>query len=143
MIPFARRDVLLTGASGGIGAALTRQLLQADARVFGVGRRGDALAQLHASLPTDQRDRFVPIVADIATPGGLDTVQATAGDRLAVVIHAAGIEGAALFTQTDEAQLRALIDTNLLAPMLLTRRLLPTLRRQSNAAVVGLSLIHI
>lgn len=73
--------VLLTGASGFLGAALTAALLDRGERVLGVDRAPAPDA------PTDSAYRFVR--ADLSRPGTLDEV--LAGERVDVVILAAAI----------------------------------------------------
>lgn len=55
---------LVTGASSGIGRALTRQLVSAGGQVWGVARRRDALEALRRELG----EQFSYSVADIAEP---------------------------------------------------------------------------
>lgn len=141
MITLHDRGVVLTGASGGIGEALTLELLDAGARVLGIGRRADTLAALRSRLPGELRARFVALGADITTPDGIAAVHAAASRGFApasILIHAAGIEGAGLFEQTSAARLRDIVETNLLAPLLLTQRLLPLLSRQPEACVTAI-----
>jgi NADP-dependent 3-hydroxy acid dehydrogenase YdfG len=53
--------VLITGASGGVGRALARQLHAQGYRIVGVGRETDRLADVEATLR---------IAADTTTPEG-------------------------------------------------------------------------
>src|SRR3954452_9597800 len=77
--------VLLTGASGGIGNAITRGLHARGASLAITGRRADALESLKAEL-SDRVDVLVPALAkheDVAAlptrPGTLDVLVANAG----------------------------------------------------------------
>ncbi|MFV0406880.1 MAG: SDR family oxidoreductase [Propioniciclava sp.] len=45
-IEFGQRPILVTGATGGIGAEIVRQLMAADADVIGAGKDMDGLAQV-------------------------------------------------------------------------------------------------
>lgn len=116
--------VLLTGASGGIGQAMAKQLHAAGAMVLGVGR--------NAALPN------MPWVrADLTTNAGIEAVVSAASQRdINVVVHAAGTPAFGAFSATPLAQMDAVLRTNLLAPLQLTQALLPGLLRQPRAQVV-------
>lgn len=67
-------NILLTGASSGIGREAARQLVLAGHTVWGVARRADALMQLQTELgPT----RFHPLVGDVSKPAEVQAVLAT------------------------------------------------------------------
>jgi short-subunit dehydrogenase len=118
--------VLLTGASGGIGQASARALQQAGARLMGVGRAD-------ASGPGGMDW----VRADLGTAAGLAAVTEAAADWGAnVLVHAAGVPCFGPLRAVPPVQLQAVLQTNLLAPMLLTQRLLPHLLRQPRAQVV-------
>ncbi len=141
MIDLRGKGLVLTGASGGIGEALTFELLGAGARVLAVGRSVEALAAQRARLPSELRARFVALGADITDPAGIDAVHSAAENGFApisLLVHAAGIEGAGMFGQASAKRLRDIFETNLLAPVLLTHRLLPLLSRQPDACVTAI-----
>ena len=85
--------VWLTGASSGIGAALTRQLLEEGARVAASGRNEERLRALAGNV-ADREGRFLPVAFDARERqaaqaaaatindawGGLDWVILNAGD---------------------------------------------------------------
>jgi short-subunit dehydrogenase len=137
MIALADRTVLLTGASGGIGAALCDALVKADARVIAIGRneaRLRQLAQRHAD------GRVVPLVADLATDSGRARAIATASSlqptpSVLVLAHAQSAFG--MFEDQSMHDLRDLVETNLLGPMALIHGLLPILQQHPQAAAVA------
>jgi short-subunit dehydrogenase len=141
----AQASVVLTGAAGGIGAPTARALVAAGARVLLVGRDGGRLASLASDLlPADDRTRVDWLAADLTTPAGIEAVRAAALARRAnVLVNNAGIASFGRLGALGEAHIEQVIATNLLAPMLLTRALLPGLQAQTEAAVLNLSLIHI
>ena len=129
------RTVVLTGASGGIGAALAAALVEAGATVLAVGRDP---VKLNAMVHRHRPGAVVPVGADLCTPAGRAAVVAQAAamkPSLLVIAHARGAFG--LFEAQPEAELAALVQTNLVAPMLLIRALLPMLQAQPEAAVVA------
>ena len=123
--------VLVTGASGGIGEALVEQLCKAGAQVLAVGRDADKLAAAQGRFPHALR----ALVADLATPAGVDAVAAAARDFGGVdcVVQAAGLNRFGLVEQQDDEAIAAQVALNLVAPMLLSRRLLPLLRERPRA----------
>lgn len=124
--PGGQARVLLTGASGGIGQAMARRLKAAGAQVFGVGRAAAAVPSL---------DGWVQ--ADLGLPEGRQrAADAAAGWGVNVIVHAAGEPAFGALATTAPAQVEAVLQLNLLAPMLLTQALLPHLLRQSEARVV-------
>lgn len=126
--------VLITGASGGIGQALVEQMCAAGAQVLAVGRDADRLAALRARFP----ERLHHVAADLGSAAGLDAgaAAAQAFGGLNCVIQAAGINRFDLLEQQDDAAIAEQLALNLLAPMQLTRRLLPLLRAQPRALLL-------
>ena len=72
---------------------------------------------------TEGRERLV--AAAQAYPGGID-----------VLINNAGVNRFDLLDRQSDHDLETVVNTNLLAPMLLTQKLLPLLRQQEKAIVV-------
>lgn len=130
------RTVVLTGASGGIGTALALELCAEGARVVAVGRREAELARLTALAPPG---RLQPLLANINEADARERIAAAAAEHggAQLLIHAAALSGFGLFAAGSEAADRQLFETNVLAPMALTRRLLPQLEAQPQAAVVA------
>jgi short-subunit dehydrogenase len=117
--------VLLTGASGGIGRAASSALQRAGAQVMGVGREAGG----PPALPWVQ--------ADLATPAGVAAVAAAAAHwRANVVVLAAGTPAFGALLDVGAQQLRAAVELNLVAPMLLAQALLPHLLAQPRAQLV-------
>ncbi|MCZ8116052.1 SDR family oxidoreductase [Silanimonas sp.] len=134
----AGRGVLLTGASGGIGQCLALRLAEAGATVYAVGRRADAL---HALAARARPGAIRPVVADLATADGIDAVRravAAAPIPMSLLILGAADSRFGLFEHSSVVDVQAQVATNLVAPMLLVRALLPCLMRLPEAGVVGI-----
>jgi NAD(P)-dependent dehydrogenase (short-subunit alcohol dehydrogenase family) len=87
------RVVLVTGAAGGIGSAITKALIAAGHSVAAVDRDAEGLARLPAS------ERIQPIMADLANEAACREAVASAVarfGRLEAVINNAGIGMSAL-----------------------------------------------
>ncbi|HEY9094619.1 MAG TPA: SDR family NAD(P)-dependent oxidoreductase [Hydrogenophaga sp.] len=114
VLPF--RCAVLTGACGGLGQALARELLAAGARVALVGMNREVLEGLAASAP-GRCAVYTPDVADSAA------VQAMAADWMArfgvpdLVVANAGVAGGYETAEaSDLAVMRRMLEINLLGP---------------------------
>jgi len=129
-----RYRALLTGASGGIGREIARALAPHCEELLLVGRDASRLAESAAAAGPVART----LVADLATPAGRD---AAALPGINLLIHNAGAGEFAWLEGQSDAALERIIETNVLAPMQLTRRLLPELARRPEAWIVNVGSI--
>lgn len=130
--------VLLTGATGGIGAAVARRLAADGATLLLTGRREPALAALAAELRA-MGAVADGVVADLADPAGrVRLAEKAAGwhGGVNVVVHNAGTNVSGLFDTLTEADIDRVVAANITAPMQLTRLLLPGLRTQGGALLL-------
>jgi short-subunit dehydrogenase len=135
------KRVLITGGSSGIGLALARVLLAKGAKVAISGRRADVVAQAVRKLRSESPEVH-GIAADVATAEGRTVTLAQAIAALGgldVLVNNAGGVRAGRLENVDEAELVAMINVDLTAPILLTRAALPALRESGDAAVVNVS----
>lgn len=125
------KTILLTGATGGIGEAIARQLAWAGARLILVGRSTSELRRIERELHASTHKGFA-LQADITTPAGLETIR-TALTALQlpvdVLINCAGVSMFGLLEDNDPAAIEKVISTNVTATILLTRQLLPFLHK--------------
>lgn len=117
------RTAVVTGASSGIGAAVADRLAGSFDLLL-VGRDEERLAAVAA------RTGGRALVADLAGPDGVETVRAAADGRVTLLVHAAGLGAAGPLGSTPAAVVDELMQVNLVAPVQLTRALLPTLVAQ-------------
>jgi len=140
-VNLAGRRVLLTGATGGIGAALAGELAEVGAHLL-LSARDDARLDALA-VDVAEKARAAGHRSLVLTESG-DITDGTARERLArrargfdggidVLINNAGVNALARFDDQSAADIEALVQTNLLAPMLLARTLLPHLLGQPAA----------
>ena len=129
-----RYRAVLTGASGGIGRAIAAALAPHCDALLLVGRHAGRLAETAAAAGPSART----LVADLVTPQGRDAVRLPGMNLL--INNAGAADFASLDAQSD-AVLEAIVGTNALAPMQLTRRLLPELAQRPEAWIVNVGSI--
>jgi short-subunit dehydrogenase len=137
----AGKRVLITGGSSGIGLALARACLAKGAKVTITGRRPEALAAALQELRQTSASVW-SVAADVATPEGRAATIHGAIDALGgldVLINNAGGVRAGRLENIPEAELQAMLDVDLLAPILLTRAALPALRASGDAMIVNVT----
>lgn len=134
--------ILLTGATGGLGGALARQLATAGASLLLAGRDPSRLATVTAELPrvgTMAHATHSSVRADLTQPEGIAAAAGAAREfGINVLINNAGIGSFGLYDEQDWEEIAALLTTNLTAPLRLTHALLPWLKAQPQAAVVNI-----
>ena len=126
--------ILLTGASGGLGRDLARELAGAGAAVLLAGRDAMRLAAVKAELGANADS----VVADLTTAEGIAAANAAArAFGVNVLINNAGVGAFGLFDQQAWPTVEQVLATNLEAPLRLTQALLPWLKAQPTAAIVN------
>ncbi|HTH96259.1 MAG TPA: SDR family NAD(P)-dependent oxidoreductase [Stellaceae bacterium] len=126
------RAALVTGATSGIGEAFAH-LLPRDTDLLLTGRDADRLARLAAALAYDGR-RIETLVADLATMEGIETVTAAAeAFGIDLLINNAGLGRFGRVIDNDLAFEQAMVQVNVVAPLVLTRMLLPGMLARAKA----------
>jgi len=128
------RQVLLTGASGGIGQAIARALHARGAQLLVSGRRADALEGLVAALGS----RAESMPADLASTEGARALAERAGDVDILVANAA-LPGSGWLDSFSPEEIDATIDVNLRAPVQLARALMPAMVERGSGHLVFVS----
>lgn len=131
--------ILLTGATGGIGAETASRLAEHGARLLLSARNQRRLDTLAERLRAAGHDAAA-VAADVTTADGRARIVAAARafpGGVGVLINNAGTNAFGRFEDQATARLEALMTTNALAPMLLTHALLPILREHPAAAVLN------
>ena len=123
------KTAVVTGASSGLGRAMARKFKQEGFYVVAISRKKpeDGVCDCH-------------IAADLTDKQSLEAAagEILALDRVDVFINNAGIGAYAKWDELKEEELRNLMELDFFAPVLLTVKTLPVLRK-SKACVVNIS----
>ena len=133
------RTALITGATSGIGEAAVRAFVAAGWRCIATGRRTDRLAALVEDLGADKvHAAAFDITDDAAREAALGALPA-AFRGIDLLLNNAGLAlGTAPAQSADLGQWQTMIDTNVVALVRLTHRLLPQLIER-RGAIINLS----
>jgi 3-oxoacyl-[acyl-carrier protein] reductase len=138
MFDLAGKAALVTGASGGIGAALARALHAAGAKVVLAGTRGAVLEALAAELS----ERAFVAIADLADPGAGDalvkTTEAQAG-QLDILVNNAALTRDQLAVRMKDEDWQKVIDIDLTAGFRLARAAMRGMMRRRWGRIIGIA----
>jgi NAD(P)-dependent dehydrogenase (short-subunit alcohol dehydrogenase family) len=126
---------IVTGASRGLGLALTRTLAEREWRLVIDARGADALEHAVAGL-----DGVVAIPGDVADPAHRRALVEAAGDRIDLLVNNAGLLGPSpqpALAAYPLAELVRVYDVNVFAPLGLLQETLP--RLASGAAILDIT----
>ena len=129
------RHALVTGAGGGIGAAIARTLAEAGANVSLAGRRKAPLAAVAAELPADAAfviDGFD--VTDAASIARGAEAARTAFGPVSILVNNAGEAPSAPFERTDLALWSQALAINLTGTYQVTHEFIAELKRHGPGA---------
>jgi NAD(P)-dependent dehydrogenase (short-subunit alcohol dehydrogenase family) len=139
--PGAPRTAVVTGASSGIGAATAVELGALGWHVALGARRTDSLEQVARRVEAAGGRAFT-CTLDVSEPDSIDAFYAAAEAALGGVDALVNNAGMSILNRLEQAKpgdLRAELDVNLLGPMLLCRRAIPSMleRRRGDLLFVS------
>ena len=126
--------VIVTGANGGLGTYVTRDLLTAGATVVGVSR--------NIQQSDFDEDRFAALQAELSTADGakamVEKVLAQHGKIDGVAHTVGGFAGGKSIAETDDATFQGMLDVNLNSTFYLLRAVVPAMRRTGGGRIVAI-----
>jgi 3-oxoacyl-[acyl-carrier protein] reductase len=130
-----KRNILLTGATGGLGSHLTSVLAEAGHNLVLTAR-----SLPEGDFPAGPGIHFVP--CDLSVPEEITFLAKRAGEILGhvdVLINAAGVSGSGMSWKIPSDQWSRTLAVNLSAPFLLSAALLPQMRAARFGRILNLS----
>jgi 3-oxoacyl-[acyl-carrier protein] reductase len=138
MFDLAERTALVTGATGGIGAAIAQALHRQGATVAISGRRHDALESLAAAMA----DRVHVLPCDLTDTTQIGALVAQAEEtmgRLDILVVNAGILKGNLLAQMSDEEWNTVIGLDLTAAFQLARAALRGMIRRRFGRLIGIT----
>lgn len=138
---FNNKIILITGATSGIGKALSEQFFAPTVTLLLVGRNKTALQQLQQQ-GTQRGAKVLFFEADLQHMTEVEKLAKnvfSAVTHLDVLINNAGISQRSLASETSELVDRQIMELNFFSPIKLTKLLWPLLTKSTHANVVNIS----
>lgn len=124
------KTVLITGATSGVGYALTKRLLAEGHKVWALGRNLEVLQQL-------KMDGAWVFPVDLSQTEEMDTFLQMV-DTPDIVVFSAGVGSFSYTYEVTDAEIDKTMTLNAVAPMQFTRRLLPRMMEKNNGQFIFL-----
>ncbi len=143
MIELKDKKVLLTGGSRGIGPVITESLINSGATVAIAARSESALQTVASRLsksghriftvPVDLRDQYhrEELIKKVIKEFG----------TIDILINNAGLETEGAYVELSWTAIQETVEVNLLAPMALTRLILPLMLKNNTGHIINIASI--
>lgn len=137
---FAGLTALITGASSGLGEQLARQLATHGCKLIVVARSEERLQRLATELRATTGVQVVVLPCDLSEATAVTNLhERLAAQQLEVdlLVNNAAQGDTTEFLRSDEALLARMVQLNDVAPLQLTRRLLPGMQARGRGGVIN------
>jgi short-subunit dehydrogenase len=126
---------LITGASRGIGRAISEKLAADDVELLLHGRDTVALAQTRNAVEPECA-KVMLLVHDLATSHGISNLVAEVGEQINLLVNNAGVAVVKPFTEITPVEWEQTVGVNITAPFMLTQHFAP--RMPPGSSVVNI-----
>jgi len=134
---------LVTGGSSGIGLAIAEKLASDGAKVISVSRNSKKIERALGEKP-HLRGKVDFITGDVSNQQEIDKLAKYIHDEYGVLhglVNSAGIISVGTLETLDPSDWQKMLDVNLTGPFLVTKTILPLLKKANGAAIVNISSI--
>jgi NAD(P)-dependent dehydrogenase (short-subunit alcohol dehydrogenase family) len=141
LIGMEKKVWFITGASKGLGLALTKKLIAEGHEVAACSGSLEALEQAMPAAPADQ---FLPLEVDLSDEASVASSILTAVEvfgRIDVVVNNAGYGIGGTLEDLSLEEIRGNFEVNVFAPILIIQKVMPYLRAQRSGHIINISSI--
>jgi 3-oxoacyl-[acyl-carrier protein] reductase len=136
-----KQFILVTGASGGIGAAVAAKLARRGYSLYlHYNQNREAVEQLRQNLQTECAEIHL-VQADLSEENGADLLWEQIHHELEAVVYTAGKSVFGLVTDTSDEQLRSMITLHLSNLYKIGNKALPAMIRNRSGSIIVISSI--
>ena len=127
----------ITGAGRGMGVDITKAALEAGNRVVATGRNTNNLEKA-----LGKAENLLIVKLDVTNPTDAEAAVTAAVEkfgRIDVLVNNAANFVAGFFEELTQEQIGQQLQTSLIGPMIVTRAVLPTMRKQRSGHIIAIS----
>lgn len=138
------KTAIVTGASGGLGRAITRLFVEQGYNVVLTGTNEEKLEEARASL--SRPEAAATVVADVADAAGRTQIVETALSQFGgvdVLVNNAGVFEPRPFLEVDEAFLDRFLAVNFKGTYFLTQAVVPHFKVKGGGAVINIGTVMV
>ena len=138
MIDLSKKKVLLTGASGGIGKAIAKELNSSGAHICLTGRNKEELVKLQNELG----DNSSFIIADLSNHDEIDNLVSGAEEKLGsidILINNAGVTDDNIFLRMSDDQWNNVINFNLNSTFKITKAVVKGMVKRRYGRIINIT----
>ena len=134
-----RYSILLTGAAGGIGSVIAEYFAANGCRLLLTDLDNPALGALARKLQSTHGGEIQTVAADLTSGDGRQLIADKArGFKIDVLINSAGYNRFGLLEDINDSDIERLFSINIIAPILLSKALIPWLSTRESAHIVNI-----
>ena len=137
MINFKNKNILITGASGGIGNELVKKFVSLGGNVLGSGTNSEKLDKIKKQYPNIRVKKF-DIAEHLRIEEFIDDVSLELGG-LDILINNAGTNADNLSLRMKEEEWKKVIDINLTATFLLSKHAIKKMLKSKFGRIVNIT----
>lgn len=132
------KNILIVGATGGIGAAVVKLLSTSGAKLFLAGRNIEKLQQVSTENNIPAENTFALDISQPAAVGELKERYFAKLSSIDILINAAGIGIIKSMDTLSEADFLRSLNYNLYAPFLLVKAFLPAMKEVKKGLIINI-----
>ena len=137
----AGRLAVVSGASRGIGLAVSRALLEAGARVVMLARGTEELQSRARELGPDAYPLACDVGEVVDVERAVEAIRGRYGSAPDIIVNNAGLFRLSAVADTSSEEFTAALDVNVVAPFRLLRAFLPEMRQRGRGDIVAIGSI--
>lgn len=138
MEKLTNKNILIAGATGGVGRNTAKLLSQSGARVFLAGRNADKLAELAEELSIPAERCFSIDLTDENSINEMANAIHAQVPQLDILLNAAGIGIIKPLEQLSVEEFQLSLSTNLVGSFLLVQKFLPAMKTSGKGLIINI-----
>ena len=138
MEKLTNKNILIAGATGGVGRNTAKLLAQSGARVFLAGRNADKLAELAEELSIPAERCFSIDLTDENSINEMANAIHAQVPQLDILLNAAGIGIIKPLEQLSLEEFQLSLSTNLVGSFLLVQKFLPAMKTSGKGLIINI-----